>query len=407
MNFHDLTLSDLLSAGVFCIVALLHWFRHPRLPLLQGSQGLLDKMDGLPLVSVIVPARNEAHQIGRCVQSLLGQDYPRFEVIVVDDCSDDETNAVVSRLAERDKRLRLVHGVPLPADWLGKAHAVQQGYRKAAGQWLLFTDADTVHAPFLLSGVMSLVLKSRASFATVFPRHVHPTFGVYLTNLSVFTYISMMVVSSKGFSNPSSRQSMVNGQYLLVSRDAYEAIGTHEAVRFYSSTDVSLGYLAKLDGWIPVAIDGRDGIQTTMYRSFIEAFSNWSRSLVNGNWTALGSVLGSSALLLACIGLYRFWIYPWIELAISLLAVDRTGSLVGGIQVLAGIAVLKVDSQRWATAIKNCILMPVSTVIFIALAVIGLARACVNRGTIWKGRTVQTRRRLPKWKPKPARAARR
>ena len=403
----ELTSLNLLAVGVFWAIVCYRWLRHPRRPLPTVTQVQWNKADELPLVSVIVPARNEAHHISCCVQSLLAQDYPRFEVIVVDDCSDDGTSAIVSRLAERDKRLRLVQGALLPEGWMGKAHAVYQGYRQAAGEWLLFTDADTEHAPCLLSGVMSLVLESRAAFATVIPQQLHPTFGVYLTNLGVFTYLFMMVIDPRGFSNPRSRQSLVNGQYLLFSREAYEAIGTHEAVRLYSSTDVSLGYLAKLDGWVPILIDGHEGMRTTMYRSFCEAFLNWSRSLVNGSWTALGPVLGTVALLLTTIGLCLFWINPWIDLASSLLTLDSTGILVSSLQVMAGITMLRIVSGHWVTAIKNGLLAPFSFVLFLAMAVSGLARASIRRGTVWKGRVVRTRHRLPPWKPKPARTANR
>ena len=366
-----------------------------------------NKVNETPLVSIILPARNEAHQIARCVKSLLEQDYPRFEVIVVDDCSDDGTPAIVLRLAEGDKRLRLVQGVPLPEGWMGKAHAAYQGFRRATGQWLLFTDADTEHAPCLLSGVMSLVLERRASFATVMARQVNPTFGVYFTNLAVFIYIFMMFVGSRGFSNPKSRQSLVNGQYLLFWRGAYEAIGTHEAVRHYSSTDVSLGYLAKLDGWNPILIDGSEGMRTTMYRNFREAFSGWSRSLVNGNWTALGPVLGTVALILTATGMCLLWINPWIGLARSLLTPEGTGVLVSGLQILPGIAILRMVGGNWVKAIRDSLLAPFSFVLFFGIAVSGLARASIRRGTLWKGRVVRTRHRLPRWKPKPARTTNR
>ena len=407
MNPIDLTPINLLSIGVFWLIVWYHWFRRPRLPLPSGIRGKPNEADVLPLVSVIVPARNEAHNIARCVQSLLAQDYPRFEVIVVDDRSEDGTLAIVARLEKKDKRLRLIRGVPLPEDWMGKAHAVHQGYRVAAGEWLLFTDADTEHEPFLLSGVMSLVLESRSDFATVISRQMHPTFGVRLTNLAVFTYLFTMVIDVRRFSNPRSRNSLVNGQYLLFSREAYESIGTHESVRHYSSTDASLGYLAKLDGWIPIMIDGHEGLRTTMYRSFREAFSNWSRSLVNGNWTTLGPIHGTAALLLAAIGMCLFWIYPWIELASSLLALDSTGTLVGGLQVLAGITLLRFLGGQWLSVIRNGLLAPVSVALFLAMTVSGLARSGIRRGTVWKGRVVRTRRKLPPWKPGPPRAAKR
>ena len=162
MSHANLTFMDLIAVGVFWLIVCYHWSRRPCLPVPDVTLGKRGEVGELPLVSIIVPARNEEHQISRCVRSLLAQDYPEFEVIVVDDRSEDGTNAIVSRIAKKDSRLTLISGVPVPKGWMGKAHAVLQGYRCARGEWLLFTDADTEHAPFLLTGVMSLVLNKES-----------------------------------------------------------------------------------------------------------------------------------------------------------------------------------------------------------------------------------------------------
>ena len=406
MDSLQVTGLDLLVLCLFWAVPCHRWLRWRGQPILAPPPGQRSKTDETPLVSIILPARNEAHQIGGCLRSLLRQDYPRFEVIVVDDCSDDDTAAVVSQLAEGNPNLTLVRGVPLPEGWMGKAHAVYQGYRRAAGQWLLFTDADTKHGPRLLSKVMAHVLECRASFATVMTRQMHPTFGVYLANLAVLTYLHMICLDPRGFSNPKSRQSLVNGQYLLFAREAYEAIGTHKAVRHYSSTDVSLGYLAKLDGWRPVLIDGRQEIQTTMYRDFPDAFCGWSRSLVNGHWTALGPVLGSVTLMLTAVGMCLFWVFPWIGLAGNLIDLQGTGALLKGLQILAGITLLKVGCGHWGRAMGDGLLAPFAFTLFLSMAASGLVttRSCIRRGTVWKDRLVRTKHGLPPWKPGPARA---
>lgn len=388
------------SILVFWLIVVHRWHRQCAVPLPAVPRVDPSQLENPPLVSIIVPARNEAGQIATCVRSLLAQDYPRFEVIAVDDCSEDETGKILDRLAEADRRLTVVHGRALPEGWMGKAHAIYQGYRIAKGDWLLFTDADTEHAPFLLSGVMALILDSPASFATVLGRQRSTSIGVYLANLAVFTYI-FMVSDRRGFRDPKSRQSLVNGQYLIFSREAYEAVGMHEAVRQYSSTDVSLGYLAKLNGWVPLMIDGRDGLRTTMYQTLADAFHSWSRSLVNGIWTALGPGLGSAALVVLTAGLCLFWVAPWFLLVHSVLRGDSADLLVGSLQVLAGLAVLRLKSGRWLSALRDAIPMPLSFMLFTAMAVVGLARAWYRRGTVWKGRVVRTGQRLPPWNPKP------
>ena len=158
------------------------WIR----PLAQRPSGMQ------PLVSIILPARNERDCIEACVRSLLAQDYPQSEVIAVDDCSEDETGIILARLAAADDRLRVIDGTPLRPGWMGKAHAIVQGYQAARGDWLLFTDADTVHAPWLLSAVMSRLLASRASFATAIGTQRHPHRGVQLINLAVSTFMFLL-----------------------------------------------------------------------------------------------------------------------------------------------------------------------------------------------------------------------
>jgi chlorobactene glucosyltransferase len=402
MNWLAAPMVDIVGVAIFWLVVLIHW-RRAQCPIPTIAPALPSPLHARPpLVSIIVPARNEARHIEWCVRSLLDQDYPNFEVFVVDDCSDDETASIVSRLVAEDGRLRLIRGTPLSPGWMGKAHALYQGYLEAKGDWLLFTDADTVHAPFLLSGVMAQILVSPASFATVLAHQVPPTFGVYLANRSVFTYIGM-VADMRGFMDPTSPQSLVNGQYLLFSREAYEAIGTHAAVREYSSTDVSLGYLAKLDGWLPLLLNGRHALRTEMYRTFGEAFHGWSRSLVNGIWTALGSGRGTLALLALVVGLSFFWIVPWLRLVESVRIGSAWAGLVSAAQILAGFAFLGLRRPGWQAVLKDGVLMPIAFLVFDTMAIVGLCIAWVRRGTVWKGRIVQTRKALPRWQPRPPR----
>jgi chlorobactene glucosyltransferase len=163
------------------------------------------------LVSIILPARNEGAHIERCVRSLLAQDYPHVEIIAIDDCSEDDTGPILDRLAAGDRRLTVLHGAPLPPGWRGKAQAIVQSYRLARGDWRLFTDADTEHPPWLLAAVMAVVRDSPAVFATMWAPQRHPSLGVYLANLAVFTSI-FLVTDRPSFHDPTSRHSLLNDQ---------------------------------------------------------------------------------------------------------------------------------------------------------------------------------------------------
>lgn len=399
MPLTDITPSAVFSVLVFWLIVWYRWSRRPGTPLPSVATPQKDRLENPPVISIIVPARNEARHIETCVRSLLAQDYPQFEVIVVDDCSEDATGSILTRLAESDGRLTVVRGEPVPSGWMGKAHAIYQGYGRAKGDWLLFTDADTTHAPHLLSAVMAQVLQGPAAFATVIGDQQHPTVGAYMANVAVFMYI-FLFTDPKNWSNPKSRQSLVNGQYVLFSREAYEAIGTHMVVRHYSSTDVTLGYLAKMDGWVPLLINGHGALDTTMYRDFRDAFQGWSRSLVNGAWTVLGPARGSAVLITVTAGLCLFWIAPWIGFLDSLLHFSATGLAVGSLQILAGVTIIRVARGRWLPAIGHSLVMPFSMVLFVAMAGEGLVRAWTHGGTVWKGRVVRTGQRLPPWRPR-------
>jgi hypothetical protein len=357
-----------------------------------------------PLVSVVLPARNEARHVARCLESILAQDYPNLEVIAVDDCSEDDTLLIMQRIAAADGRVKVISGLAPPAGRLGKANAVVQGYAHARGDWILFTDADTEHAPWLLRSVMARLSASTASFATVFASERHA--GASLVNLAMLVYL-YLVVDFRRLEIPGSRQSLVNGQFVIFSREAYEAIGTHARIFRYASTDVSLGYLAKLQGWQLIALDGRAGLTTTMYEGMREAFAGWSRILVNGAWTADGRRRGSVVLAIATALLIWLWVAPWALSAGALAAGDFV-ALALAVSALAGGAVLlhvQADSPfqahppRLTSVIAATLVMPISCVLFAAMAVWGVLTARTRGGTVWKGRVVTAHGRLPPWEP--------
>lgn len=398
MKFGDISIVTLLSLVLFWLIVAHRWHRQSSAPILRVMKDAVVRFDDPPLISVIVPARNESQNIETCIRSLLAQNYPRFEVIAVDDCSEDDTGNILVDIAKQDSRLTVVDGQTPPDGWMGKAHAIYQGYRLAKGEYILFTDADTLHAPYLLSGVMRHFIGAPEALATVVGRQRQPTVGVYLANLSVFTYI-FMVTDRKSFADPKSPQSLVNGQYVIVTRDAYECLGTHKAVREYSSTDVSLGYLAKLNGYRLLLVYGGDALVTTMYKDLLDAFQGWSRSLVNGIWTAQGAMLGSFTLVFLTAGMGFFWLMPWLFFAEGVNAGNGVDLLVGALLIGAGAAVNRLRAGYWLGAIKDTVVMPVAVVLFIAMSVYGLSRAWWFSGTVWKGRVVRTSKRLPAWKP--------
>lgn len=249
----------------------------------------------LPHLSIIVPARNEERQIEQCVRSLLEQNYSDFEVIVVDDRSDDETPAILHRIAAREPRLRVIAGAPLPDGWIGKPWALLQGAQAAKGDWLLFTDADTIHSRDASASAVAYAAANDARIVSLLPRQCFETLGERVFLPTILWMIAFAVGSLRAINDPKrSDAAIFNGQYVLFERGAYAALGTHAAVRDKIAEDYEFARLAKRDGRFHARLAGaKDLVRTRMYRSTEEIWSGFGKNLfaglrANGAQSALG-----------------------------------------------------------------------------------------------------------------------
>jgi glycosyltransferase involved in cell wall biosynthesis len=228
-----------------------------------------------PLVSVIVPARNEELCLGRCLESLVCQQDVSLEVIVVDDESTDRTRAV----AESMPGVRVVGAGLLPVGWSGKVNAILSGARVARGEWLLFTDADTVHRPGSLARALAEAQQHRAALLSYSPQQQVSGFWQKAVMPVIFAELAATYRPSE-VSDPASQAAAANGQYLLISREAYDAIGGHAAVATSLLEDVALARAVRLSGrklWFRF---GGDAVSTRMYRSFRQLKEGWTKNLI-------------------------------------------------------------------------------------------------------------------------------
>jgi len=267
--------------------------------------------DPAPRVSVIVPARNEEKNLPRCLESLLEQDYPNLEIIVVDDRSTDRTGEVVDAYCRRDGRVKKVSGRVLEPGWLGKSHAVHQGVREATGAWFLFMDADTWLHPRGVSASMGHVLEKDVDMLSLYPHFVCESFWEKVIQPAV----GRMILISGPVDFVNSRKpifrifTMAIGQFLLFRRSVYEAVGGHEAIRDRVVEDVELSRAVKQAGYHLNFLYGTEVLHTRMYKTFTELWRGWSRSFypAMGNHPVLGIV---QSLLLFVFGTLPYLVMP-------------------------------------------------------------------------------------------------
>lgn len=284
-----------------------------------GFKWKLDPEEGaeLPYVSVLVPARNEAGNISRCVRSLLAQNYPNFEIIVLDDNSQDGTAGIVEMLSnptdDPSHRLRLVEGQPLPEGWLGKNFACHQLSQYAQGELLLFTDADTNHSVGALAKAVTALKYERADFLSLFPRQQTVTLAERLVVPLVMLFVAGLLPVWYVSRSRNPAFSAANGQFMLFRREAYDQIGGHSAVRGVVLEDVVLGRRIKQAGLKQILPDGSDLVQCRMYRNSYEVWGGFSKNLFaffgfSRFWFALFMTLN----LLAFIFPYFWLLLGWI-----------------------------------------------------------------------------------------------
>jgi glycosyltransferase involved in cell wall biosynthesis len=250
-----------------------------------------------PDVSVIIPARNEEANLGYCLQSLVTQTGLDFEIIVVDDHSTDRTHEIAASFSG----VCVIEAGPPPPGWTGKNNAVATGARQARGEWLLFTDADTVHVPNSLARALSEAKQHGCDLLSYSPEQIAVTFWEMAILPVVFAELARQYPPAK-VSDPNSPEAAANGQYILIKRDVYDAVGGHTAIADKILEDVSLARAVKSSGHAIRFRYAADAVRTRMYRNFRQLREGWTKNLAllfpNPGWLAVRILV--------------WWALPWV-----------------------------------------------------------------------------------------------
>jgi chlorobactene glucosyltransferase len=337
----------------------------------------------LPRVSVLVPARNEEANIGHCVSSLLAQDYPDIEIIVLDDDSSDGTGQILAALAQNDLRLRTIRGESLPDGWLGKPWACYQLWQASDGELLLFTDADTRHAPQSVRDAVAALSAEGADLLCAIP---HQDVGSWAEKLlvplipwSIFSFVPLVLMHRRGLRVPSAAV----GQFMLFRRQAYEDIGGHAAVREHAAEDLALGRRVKSASLSLRLTDGGQRICVRMYRNSREAYEGFSKNL----FAAFDYRMPAFVFVWLWLGFV--FLEPLAVLTLPLFSVSLhpISTVLAAVAVIASLLLWEMMSWRFRFPRYLGVFYPAIILSAVVVALRSMVLTLSGRAT-WKGRTL-------------------
>ncbi|MCD1261134.1 glycosyltransferase [Paenibacillus athensensis] len=378
--------------GILAMVVLLYWLAM----LALASRGLqhmhelptaappADRpADKLPLVSVILAAKEEEGTIMDTVRHLLSQTYPRLEIIAVNDRSQDRTGRRLEELRQwsADKRqirtpLQIIHITQLPQGWLGKNHALYQGYLQAKGQYLLFTDADIRFAPTAIADAMSYVRANGIQHLTLAPDMIAKSRLLRcFVNLFLLSF-SLFVQPWRANRDNSRKHGMGIGAFNLITRQAYEALGTHRAIAMRPDDDLQLGIAVKRSGFRQRVLAGKRVLQVEWYPTLRNAVSGLEKNLFAGFGYSLLQVTAG------VLGQLLFFVFPWLGLLLTGGWRAAAFAVAVIVQIMLYRRITRVMTGRGG---EEAYLLPVGAALLVFVIVRSVGLALRRGGVMWRG----------------------
>ena len=343
-----------------------------------------------PLVSIAIPARNEEHFIQRCVTSLIGQTYENIEILILDDNSTDSTAAKVESWQKQDLRVRIIKGKPLKEGWRGKLYAMQQLFEESRGEYILFTDADTVHNPTSVEYGLGILVNEQASMVSGYTKQEGK--GLWAqTVVSAMLFNTVLYMPLRLQSKVQwSPFAMAIGQYLLLKRTVLEDIGGFSSISDVICDDVMLARACTRTGHKYVFADMKDALSCEMFPSFKSGFTGIERSItgvIDIKAYMMPLVVLAAAVLIACA------IAPIATVAMGIaLFINPALSPLPFLIILAGTLLL---FGSWTATglyhgfpLKVAIQGPFAFVLVVAMYLHGYYRKVSGKGFVWKGRII-------------------
>jgi chlorobactene glucosyltransferase len=334
-----------------------------------------------PLVSVLIPARNEENNIRRCAESLLNQTYENYEILIIDDNSTDRTREILQELAAENKRVRVFRGKPLPEGWFGKPFALQQLLEFAEGDILLFTDADTVHSDTSISWAVTNMEHSNADLVSGYVGQQLRSFGE-ITAVPVMFFLTGFVIPmflNKYIKNGAFSAAI--GQYIVMKKSVFKDIGGYEAIRKKTTEDVYLSRYVKDKGYSTVFLDISAQVSCRMYKGYVASIQGIGKNVFD----FMGKK--SFVLLLVAVAILLFFVAPFPLMFILMRFNDPFVWHCIFVNILFTITWITMYAGRhipWYYAF----LWPLMYVNLIIMVLWSWVRTISGKGFMWKGRVV-------------------
>ncbi len=340
-----------------------------------------------PLISVLIPARNESRNIRRCIECIRTQTYTRWEMIVIDDHSTDETPGIVKEIAAQDPRVRLLRSKPLPPGWVGKSHALAQGAKVARGEWLCLLDADTFAAPALLASTFHEAKTRGADLLSILTNQELHSFWERVISPVAFSGLAL-VYDLKRINDPHMPDAMAIGQFILIRRTVYEETGGHHALSDSILEDRAIAETVKRAGHTMLLVNGRALASVRMHTSLKEIWESWVKTIYPGlrDHPEMVLFIAGSAIVGALI-VPAWWIAAWIGLFFIR---DLPAGVIFLEATLFWLYFLRnriVELASYKVPVAYALTAPIGIIYFSLMMLDSFFRVRSGRGLIWKGRT--------------------
>jgi chlorobactene glucosyltransferase len=378
----------------FLIYTIISFKRLPKLESINQQQDAIIIMDEFPKVSVILPARNEEKYIAKCLDSLLNQSYPNFEIVAINDSSSDRTDEIIQRYHILNSKVVAINAESKQKEgWIGKNWACYQGYLNSTGEIFLFTDADTVHSSSTMSLAVTYLIKQNLDALTAIPRILSEEDILMKITLPLLWTLSYAKYSALRANNPKSKTGYLFGSFFIITRKTYEAVGTHEAVKSEIVEDGALGRKVKEEKFKLKVVRGERYVEAIWARDLNTLLDGLRRLMIplyqRERTSALLMTISSFLLLLL-----PFILLPFLLFNTTVFFIDSYSVSVNDFLLLIDMATIALIFSTCAIQSKYALFQsmlytlgsPLAGVIIFFAFVSSILDATKKNAVNWKGR---------------------